>query len=194
MVPDQRKCVIDYLVVPKIFRTIRTVIVCAVIRHPINREGNPVVAGHIRVQTPVVLLLRDLGWVQGCVLGDIRDPVEADDVAAHERHPTNCTLHVTGEDIVGLNPHLNQQLTLSFMSSLTMAWLVRYDRHNRPVPELALAVPTRANGGVAANGPLREAMQKAAAEHGLGCFLPSRQMCTDNAAMIASAVPLPLIT
>jgi ABC-type transport system substrate-binding protein len=46
------------------------------------------------------------------------------------RHPWT-TPHVlryaTGEDIVGLNPHLNQQLTLAFMSSLTMAWLVRYD-------------------------------------------------------------------
>ncbi|MDB5040715.1 MAG: putative 4-phytase, partial [Candidatus Eremiobacteraeota bacterium] len=39
--------------------------------------------------------------------------------------------YATGEDIVGLNPHLNQQLTLSLMSSLTMAWLVRYDRRNR---------------------------------------------------------------
>jgi len=38
------------------------------------------------------------------------------------------------------------------MSSLTMAWLVRYDKDNRPVPELATAVPTRANGGVSADG------------------------------------------
>jgi peptide/nickel transport system substrate-binding protein len=71
------------------------------------------------------------------------------------RHPWT-TPHVlryaTAEDIVGLNPHLNQQVTLSFMSSLTMAWLVRYDRRNKPVPELATAVPTLANGGVSADG------------------------------------------
>src|SRR5947209_20404822 len=33
-----------------------------------------------------------------------------------------------------------------------MAWLVRYDRTNRPVPERATAVPSRANGGVSADG------------------------------------------
>ncbi|MEA2665318.1 MAG: peptide/nickel transport system substrate-binding protein, partial [Candidatus Eremiobacteraeota bacterium] len=60
--------------------------------------------------------------------------------------------YATGEDVVGLNPHLVQQLTVSYMSSLTMAWLIKYDRHNRPVPELATAVPSRANGGVSADG------------------------------------------
>ena len=33
-----------------------------------------------------------------------------------------------------------------------MAWLVRYDANNRPVPELATAVPSRANGGISADG------------------------------------------
>jgi len=42
-------------------------------------------------------------------------------------------------------------------------------------------------GGVAANGPLRAAMVAAGNEVGLRTFLPSRQMCTDNAAMIAAA-------
>lgn len=42
-------------------------------------------------------------------------------------------------------------------------------------------------GGVAANGPLRRAMELAASEVGLRTFLPSRKMCTDNAAMIAAA-------
>ncbi|MDB5092128.1 MAG: appA 2, partial [Candidatus Eremiobacteraeota bacterium] len=94
-------------------------------------------------------LLLSLAIVSGCASQQIGA------APSDGRHPWT-TPHVlryaTGEDIVGLNPHLNQQLTLSFMSSLTMAWLVRYDRHNRPVPELALAVPTRANGGVAADG------------------------------------------
>jgi N6-L-threonylcarbamoyladenine synthase len=42
-------------------------------------------------------------------------------------------------------------------------------------------------GGVAANGPLRTALTAAAAEHALALSIPSRQLCTDNAAMIAAA-------
>jgi N6-L-threonylcarbamoyladenine synthase len=42
-------------------------------------------------------------------------------------------------------------------------------------------------GGVAANGPLRRALSSAADATGLGVFLPSPKMCTDNAAMIAAA-------
>jgi N6-L-threonylcarbamoyladenine synthase len=42
-------------------------------------------------------------------------------------------------------------------------------------------------GGVAANGPLRAALQAAGDDAGLRVFLPSRAMCTDNAAMIAAA-------
>ena len=38
------------------------------------------------------------------------------------------------------------------MSHLTMAYLVRYDGRNRPVPELALEIPSRTNGGVSADG------------------------------------------
>ncbi len=42
-------------------------------------------------------------------------------------------------------------------------------------------------GGVAANTLLRSGMEAACAEDGLSCLLPSREMCTDNAAMVASA-------
>lgn len=76
----------------------------------------------------------------------------AADPARHSYTVPHVLRYATGEDIVGLNPHLNQQLTLSFTSSLAMAWLLRYDQHNRPVPELATAVPTRANGGISADG------------------------------------------
>ena len=75
--------------------------------------------------------------------------------AADRRHPytvPHVLRYATGEDIVGLNPHLNTQLTLSFMSSLTMAWLLRFDRLDRPVPELATAVPSLANGGISPDG------------------------------------------
>jgi N6-L-threonylcarbamoyladenine synthase len=42
-------------------------------------------------------------------------------------------------------------------------------------------------GGVAANSLLREWWLDACTEDGLRCFLPSRSMCTDNAAMVAAA-------
>jgi len=42
-------------------------------------------------------------------------------------------------------------------------------------------------GGVAANGPLREALEAAAIEHGLRLHVPPRHLCTDNAAMITAA-------
>ena len=75
--------------------------------------------------------------------------------SAPARHPytiPHVLRYATGDDIVGLNPHLAQQLSLTFMSAQTMAWLVRFDKRNRPVPELATAVPSRANGGVSADG------------------------------------------
>lgn len=60
--------------------------------------------------------------------------------------------YATAEDISSLNPLLSQQTTLSMMSSLTMAWLVKWDRNNRPFPELATEVPTMQNGGVSKDG------------------------------------------
>ncbi|MGI9605277.1 MAG: tRNA (adenosine(37)-N6)-threonylcarbamoyltransferase complex transferase subunit TsaD [Acidimicrobiales bacterium] len=42
-------------------------------------------------------------------------------------------------------------------------------------------------GGVAANSSLRDRVEKAAAADGVRAFVPSRSMCTDNAAMVAAA-------
>ncbi len=42
-------------------------------------------------------------------------------------------------------------------------------------------------GGVSANGPLRRAILDACVADGLHGYVPSREMCTDNAAMIAAA-------
>jgi N6-L-threonylcarbamoyladenine synthase len=42
-------------------------------------------------------------------------------------------------------------------------------------------------GGVAANSLLRRRIEEACAEDCIGAFLPSRALCTDNAAMIAAA-------
>ncbi|MGZ3549216.1 MAG: ABC transporter substrate-binding protein [Vulcanimicrobiaceae bacterium] len=58
----------------------------------------------------------------------------------------------TAEDVNGLNPHLNTQGTLAYMSSMTMAWLIKWDQKNLPYGELATEVPTKENGGVSADG------------------------------------------
>jgi peptide/nickel transport system substrate-binding protein len=55
-------------------------------------------------------------------------------------------------DVTSLNPMLAQQLVLSRMTSLTMAWLFKFDRENQPIPELVTIVPTKANGGISADG------------------------------------------
>ncbi|MGH7737618.1 MAG: ABC transporter substrate-binding protein [Candidatus Tyrphobacter sp.] len=60
--------------------------------------------------------------------------------------------YATAEDISSLNPALSQQQTLSYMSSLTAAWLVKWDHSNRPIPEIATVVPTKENGGVSPDG------------------------------------------
>lgn len=55
-------------------------------------------------------------------------------------------------DVTSLNPMFAQQLVLSRMSSLTMAWLFKFDHDNKPYPELATVVPTQANGGISRDG------------------------------------------
>lgn len=44
-----------------------------------------------------------------------------------------------------------------------------------------------AGGGVLANGAIRSALSRAAAEEGYSLFVPELELCTDNAAMIAAA-------
>jgi len=60
--------------------------------------------------------------------------------------------YADAEDINTLNPLLGTQATLGYMSSLTAAWLIKWNAHNLPYPELATEVPTKANGGISADG------------------------------------------
>ncbi|MDQ2873253.1 MAG: peptide ABC transporter substrate-binding protein [Candidatus Eremiobacteraeota bacterium] len=60
--------------------------------------------------------------------------------------------YATAEDVSSLNPHLNTQGTLATMSSMTMAWLIKFDEKNIPYAELATEVPTKQNGGVSPDG------------------------------------------
>jgi peptide/nickel transport system substrate-binding protein len=57
-----------------------------------------------------------------------------------------------GGDVTTLNPHLSSFATVANLSEMTMAWLIKWDEHNRPYPELATEVPTQANGGVSRDG------------------------------------------
>ena len=55
-------------------------------------------------------------------------------------------------DVTTLNPHLSTFASTANLSEMTMAWLVKWDEHNQPYPELATAVPTQTNGGVSKDG------------------------------------------
>jgi peptide/nickel transport system substrate-binding protein len=57
-----------------------------------------------------------------------------------------------GGDVNTLNPHLGQSAPVANLSEMTMAWLVKWDVHNKPYPELATQVPTQTNGGVSKDG------------------------------------------
>ena len=57
-----------------------------------------------------------------------------------------------GGDPSTLNPHFSEAASTANLSEMTMAWLLRWDEHNRMYPELATEVPTRANGGVSEDG------------------------------------------
>jgi len=75
--------------------------------------------------------------------------------AAGTRHPytiPHVLRYTSGSDLNTLNPLLLQDFNLGLLSSLTMAWLVRYDTNNQPFPELATEVPTLRNGGISKDG------------------------------------------
>lgn len=56
------------------------------------------------------------------------------------------------QDVANLNPAMVAAVSLGELSQLTEAYLVRYGKDNRPIPELATVVPTQANGGVSKDG------------------------------------------
>jgi N6-L-threonylcarbamoyladenine synthase len=70
-------------------------------------------------------------------------------------------------------------LAASYQAAIVESLLIRVRRALDQTGLERLAV----GGGVAANGPLRERL----AELGVELDIPARQLCTDNAAMIASA-------
>ena len=82
------------------------------------------------------------------------------------------------------NPDVSTaDVAASFQAAVVDVLVTKARRAAKEVGATALAL----GGGVAANSLLREQFLGACATDGIHGFLPSRSMCTDNAAMIASA-------
>ncbi len=75
-----------------------------------------------------------------------------------------------------------EDVAASFQEAVVDVLVTKTRRAARDVGAKGLVL----GGGVAANSRLREAMLDACVEDGLRAFLPSRSMCTDNAAMVAA--------
>lgn len=82
------------------------------------------------------------------------------------------------------NPQVStEDVAASFQAAVVEILVAKARRAAKSSNAKALAL----GGGVAANSLLREQFLGACADDGIQGFLPSRSMCTDNAAMIASA-------
>ena len=80
-------------------------------------------------------------------------PLGAAEPARHNASTIPHTLRIGDtQDFDNLNPFFATALSLGNLSQLTMAYLARYDRANRPTPELATVIPTKANGGISRDG------------------------------------------
>jgi len=75
-----------------------------------------------------------------------------------------------------------EDVCASFQEAVVDVLVTKARRAARQVGARGLALA----GGVAANSQLRERLLAACVEDGLQGFLPSRAMCTDNAAMVAA--------
>ncbi len=56
------------------------------------------------------------------------------------------------EELDNLNPVLSTELFVTDVCQLLYSGLIDYDDNGEPIPDVALAVPTRANGGISADG------------------------------------------
>jgi N6-L-threonylcarbamoyladenine synthase len=85
---------------------------------------------------------------------------------------------------VGREPGaLSADVAASFRQAVVDVLVARARRAAADVGARAICLA----GGVAANALLRRRIEEACAEDGIGSFLPSRALCTDNAAMVAAA-------
>ncbi|WP_420451233.1 tRNA (adenosine(37)-N6)-threonylcarbamoyltransferase complex transferase subunit TsaD [Ilumatobacter sp.] len=86
--------------------------------------------------------------------------------------------HVRAHDDVA-----DADVAASFQAAVVDVLVTKARRAARQVGATGIVL----GGGVAANSSLREEILTACEEDGIQGFLPSREMCTDNAAMIAAA-------
>ena len=77
----------------------------------------------------------------------------------------------------------SEDVAASFQAAVVDVLVTKARRAAREVGATGLVL----GGGVAANSLLRESFLDACVQDGIRGFLPSRMMCTDNAAMIAAA-------
>ncbi len=74
---------------------------------------------------------------------------------AAARHPYTQPGHLrigVLRDFDTLDPLLSAQAAVTDLAQFIFSGLIRYDDHGNPIPDAAEAVPTRANGGISADG------------------------------------------
>lgn len=97
-------------------------------------------------------------WVLACIvaIGGLAACTKTGSGAAGGRANSWTQAHVLrfadAGDVNTLNPHLGQFADIGYLSSMTQAYLIKWDEHNSPYGELATEVPTQSNGGVSKDG------------------------------------------
>ncbi|HEX3550808.1 MAG TPA: hypothetical protein VHT53_10555, partial [Candidatus Elarobacter sp.] len=74
---------------------------------------------------------------------------------AASRHPWTEPGHLrigAVRTIDSLNPLLSGQAASTDVAQFVFSGLIRFNDRGEPIPDAALAVPTRANGGISADG------------------------------------------
>lgn len=72
--------------------------------------------------------------------------------AASALTPHTLSFNYDEDDVTTLNPYLATAAPIQPLSELTSAEFVRFDASGKPIPELITAIPTKANGGISADG------------------------------------------
>lgn len=142
----------------------------------LSREGDPRSFDFPRAYIPDSFDFSFSGLKTSVKLKTIELLDKANSVDMHSCKPKAANLHE-------VDVQLTRDICASFQSSV-VAVLVRKTEWavvKKGIKKIVLS------GGVAANSELRRKMKQMSEERGLKLYLPSIQLCTDNAAMIAAA-------
>jgi peptide/nickel transport system substrate-binding protein len=88
----------------------------------------------------------------GLIFGSPALPADADAGRINATTIPHVLRIGTAEDIRGLDPDLSSAFVLSLLSQMTGAYLFRSGHDNGFIPELAVTIPTFANGGISRDG------------------------------------------